>query len=65
MHGHCHYVALVYLCYMHEPNICNSNNDPFMSDIESIHIACLAKNNMYDPLLINEKSEGKHNIIEL
>ena len=50
---------------MHKPNICSSINDPFMSDIESIHIACLAKNNMYDPLLINEKSEGKHNIIEL
>ena len=45
---------------MHKPNICISSSDPFMSDTESINLACWKKDETYESLLINERSEGKY-----
>ena len=48
---------------MHKTNICSSSRYPFMSDIESIHLACWTKDETYESLLINERSEGKYSQI--
>ena len=45
---------------MHKPNICSSSSDQFMSDTEIIHLACWTKDETYEYLLINERSEGTY-----
>ena len=45
---------------MHKPNTCGLRNDPFMSDTKSIHLACWTKDETYEYLLINERSEGTY-----
>ena len=36
------------------------SSDPFLNDIENIHLATWTKDETYESLLINEKSEGKY-----
>ena len=48
---------------MHKPNICSLSSDPFMSDTESMHLACWTKDETYESVLINEMSEGKYSQI--
>ena len=45
---------------MHKPNICSSSSDTFMNDTKSIHLSCWTKDETYESLLINERSEGKY-----
>jgi hypothetical protein len=45
---------------MHNLNILNSKSDPFVSDVQSIHLICWEKVNSYDHALINEKVGGKY-----
>ena len=45
---------------MQKPNFCSSSSDPFLNDMENIHLATRTKNETYESLLINEKSEGKY-----
>ena len=43
-----------------KPNIHSSSSDPFLNDIENIHLATWTKDETYESLLINKKSEGKY-----
>ena len=46
---------LILLCYGKKPNIRSYNRDPFVSDIENIHLACWTKDQSYDSILMNRK----------
>ena len=44
---------------MQKPNIRSSSSDPFFNNIENIHLATWTKDETYESLLINKKSEEK------
>ena len=44
---------------MQNPIIRSSTSDPFLNDIENIQLETWTKDETYESLLINEKSEGK------
>ena len=48
---------------MHKPNICISRIDPFISNTERIHVSCWTRDEIYESILINERSEGKYSQI--
>ena len=51
---------LILLFYKKKPNIRSFNRDPFVSDIENIHLACQTRDESYDSILINRKDRGKY-----